>query len=650
MQCASHSVGDVLRCNSGEGTRKVTEHTGKVDAGFLRRAIELADLNAVRVALYQQTGDPDVAALPVSAKLDDTGRELLIGKAVAWLEGHAGPGMPAEPPEAELRALVNLATGEEVGDLEYAARRELPAFKDFPLMTDWTGSGPIVPEGFLVVIVGSGFSGLAMGVQLERLGIPYVILERQPEPGGTWSINRYPDIRVDTISITYEFAFAKDYRWSEYFGRGPEVRGYLEGIARKFGPYEHTRFGCDLKQATFDPDRDVWVLEVDTPEGRETLQCNVLVNAVGTFANPNFPDFEGRDRFEGEILHPARWPADFDATGKRVAVVGNGSTGVQLLAPIADDVEQVVVFQRTPQWISPRDKYGQPVEPEITWLLDNFPGYWHWWRYMAIAALFGTHGYLMPDDEWIAHGGKVNAMNDQLRADLTAYIKAQTGGRQELIDKLIPDYAPFSRRPVVDNGWYRALTRDNVELVDQGIARLTPCGVETVDGTEYPVDVIVTATGFEVMRYLWPAAYYGKNDENIHDSWSKDGPRAYLGMMAPNYPNVFMLYGPNSQPLSGGTGLPVWYVVWSAYCAAADRAHARTVQVTGRGQAGSVRAIQPGARRGSLDAAAPPGRGCTRQELLHQRVRPDAGERLPWYGPEYHRMCTEVEWDDVEIT
>ena len=190
-----------------------------VDDAFIRRAVELADLNAVRVTLYQHTHDPEIAALPVAAKLDDAGRELLITKAAAWLSEHAGPAVVEEPPEAELRALMNLATCEEMGDLEFAARRELPAFKDFPLMTEWTAGRPALPEGFRVAIVGSGFSGLATAVQLERLGVPYVVIERQPEPGGTWSINRYPDIRVDTISITYEFAFEKEYRWSEYFGR-----------------------------------------------------------------------------------------------------------------------------------------------------------------------------------------------------------------------------------------------------------------------------------------------------------------------------------------------------------------------------------------------------------------------------------------------
>ena len=469
-----------------------------VDAAFIRRAVELADLNAVRVALYQATGDPELEELPMTLQLTDEQRELLISKAAAWLEKNAAPGMLEEPPPDQLRKLMNLATREEMPDLEFEARRDLPAFKDFPWTASWTGEKPKLPEGFKVAVIGSGFSGIAMGVQLELLGIPYVVLDRRAEPGGTWTINRYPDVRVDTISITYEYSFEKNYPWNEYFGRGAEVRNYLDHISKKYGVRANTLFEHDLKRSTWDDDRSIWVLEVDSPDGIVTIEANAVVNAVGAFANANIPHFEGQESFQGRMIHPSQWPEDFDATGKRIAIIGNGSTGVQMLGPLAADAEHVSVFQRTPQWISPRDKYGKEVEPEVRWLFDNFPGYWNWARYMAIAGLFGTHGFLKADEEWKAQGGKFNPMSDKLRDDLTAYIKVQTGGDQDLIDRLIPDYAPFSRRPVVDNGWYQALTRDNVDLVTDGIARLTPTGIETTTGEHIDVDVIVTATGFEI--------------------------------------------------------------------------------------------------------------------------------------------------------
>jgi 4-hydroxyacetophenone monooxygenase len=623
--------------------------TATVTPQFIRRALALADLDAVRVALFQHTRDPEIAALPVAAKLDAAGRERLIERAAQWLAANARPGLVAEPPEPELRELMNLATHEKMGDLEFEARRDLPAFRPFPMFTGWTRGRPALPRDFRVVIVGSGFSGIAMAVQLEQLGIPYQVIDRRPNPGGTWSIHRYPDIRVDTISVTYEFPFEKNHPWSEYFAQGHEVQAYLERISRKHGVFEKTRFGTDLRAARFDESRDVWVLDVTTPAGDETLEASVLVNAVGTFANPRIPAFEGQETFRGPILHPSRWPDDFDARGKRIAIIGNGSTGVQLLAPIARDAEQVTVFQRTPQWISPRAKYGTPVEPEIRWLLDHFPGYWNWFRYMSIATLFETHNYLLADEAWQAQGGHFNPMSDKLRETLTAYIASETGGRRDLIDRLIPDYAPFSRRPVVDNGWYRALTRPNVELVTDGIARFTERGIQTVDEKHRDVDAIITATGFEIIRYLWPMQYTGRGGADLRALWAPDGPRAYLGLQVPRFPNMFILYGPNSQPVSGGTGLPIWYCLWAGYVAQClvrmlESGHSR-VEVRESAYQRYNRALDEESRK---------------LILLHEQGAPEKNYYVnefgrvqvnaPWYGPEFHRMCENVEWGDLELS
>lgn len=620
---------------------------------FIRRAVELADLNAVRVALYQQTKDPELKELPMALAMDDAQRELLVSKAVAWLEEHATTEvLLPEPPEDELRELCNLATKEEMSDVDFNARRELPAFNEFPWFARWPGAKPELPEGFHAVVVGSGFSGLAAAIQLSLLDIPYTVIERRSEPGGTWTINRYPDIRVDTISITYEYNFEKNFPWTEYFGRGPEVRAYLDHISDKYGVKEHTKFSHDLKSATWDNEAKRYDLVIDTPDGPVTMHANYLINAVGKFANPNVVDFPGRDSFDGLIVHPSRWPEDLDLTGKRVAIIGNGSTGVQMLKPIAEDAAQVYVFQRTPQWISPRPKYGDPIEPEVRWLLDNFPGFWHWWRYMAIASLFQTHKMLIPDPEWKGEGGHFNQMNDGLRDTLTAYIKDQVNGDPELIEKLMPDYAPFSRRPVVDNGWYKSLTRDNVELVTDPIREFVPSGIETEDGTHYPVDIIVTATGFQVEKYLWPAAYIGDDGVNVHDFWSKDGARAYLGMMVPHFPNMFMLYGPNSQPLSGGTGLPAWYVIWAAYAgqllvemlqqgkrqvSVSEEAYWRYNEALDKEAAGLLLLQEEGAPDKNY-------------YVNTNNEQPRLQTSAPWYGPDFHRMCTEPDWDDLELS
>ncbi|GAD49815.1 putative flavin-containing monooxygenase [Caenibius tardaugens NBRC 16725] len=622
-----------------------------VDRGFIRRAIELADLDAVRVSLYQLTDDKAIAMLPVAKALSPEQREQLVDRAVDWLERHASPDMPVEPPAEKLRELMALTIHRDMSDLEFAARRDLAGFRDFPFAVEWKGEKPPVPEGFRVAIIGSGPSGLAAAVQCEILGLPYVLLERQAEPGGTWTINRYPEVRVDTPSITYEFSFEKRYPWKEHFGKGADVRAYLDHISRKYGVFANTRFCNDVKCATFNETTNKWSLEIATPEGVDTLDVNVVMTACGTFANAKLPDFEGIETFRGQVIHPSRWPADLDLSGKRVALIGNGSTGVQMLGAIAREAKQVFAIQRTPQWISPREKYGAPMEAELTWLINNLPGYWNWWRYMATATLFDIHSLQVADPEWQAKGGIINQGNDALREMLTGYIRQETGGDEELIAKLVPDYAPFSRRPVVDNGWYRALTRDNVELVCGSVARLVPEGLEMEDGKRVEVDVIIAATGFEVAKYLLPARYEGLAGKDLHAVWDAgDGPRAYRSMMVPDFPNLFMIYGPNSQPLSGGTGLPAWYLLWASFAGQCIMRMLREgksrVTVTHRACADYNEALDQEAS--NLIQLTREG-GVERNYYVnntHHRLQVNA----PWQSPDFHRMCSVVDWDDLELS
>jgi 4-hydroxyacetophenone monooxygenase len=621
-----------------------------VDEAFIRRAVELADLAAVRVALYQATGDPEVEQLGPVAVLSATERAVLVDKAVAYLQQLPEGATVAVPSEDELRHLMVMATGVEMTDQEFAARRDLPAFDEAPWNAEWTGARPELPEGFRVAIIGAGFSGIAAGVQLERLGIPYTVYERRHEVGGVWSINKYPDARVDTASSTYEYNFEKNYPWSEYFGRQNEVRGYIEHVAKKFGVWPNLEFNSDLTAARWDDERSVWNIELTKPDGTVVqAQANAIISAVGVFANPKFVAFPGSDQFEGKIVHPTQWSPDYDLTGKSVGVIGNGSTGVQLLAPIAREAEQVYVFQRTPQWISPRPKYGEPVEPEVRWLLDTMPGYWNWQRYTATAALFQSHDLMIPDPEWQAKGGFVSEKNDAIRTALTAYIKSQVGDRPDLIAKLVPTYAPMTRRPVVDNGWYAALTRKNVELVTDSIEELTPTGIRTADGKERKLDFLVTATGFDIIKFLWPADYVGVDGAKLHERWSEEGPRAYLSMMVPEFPNMFMLYGPNSQPVSGGTSLPAWYQIWSRYIAQCliamiEGGHSR-VMVTQEAHDEYNKALDVEASgllmlndEGSV----------AKNYYINEfgRLQMNA----PWQSPQFHEMCTTPDWNDLELS
>ncbi len=240
---------------------------------------------------------------------------------------------------------------------------------------------------------------------------------------------------------------------------------------------------------------------------------------------------------------------------------------------------------------------------------------------------FDTHDLVVPDPDWIAGGGHVNERNDAVRDALVNYIKRQLGDRQDLVEKLIPDYAPFARRPVVDNGWYRALTRDNVELVTTPISRLTEHGIETEDGQEREVDLVITAVGFRTTMYLHPTEYRGVGGASLQKLWSKDGPRAHLGMTVPGFPNFFMLYGPNSQPVSGHGSLPAWFEIWTHYIA-----QCLVAMLEGGFSRIEIRKDTHDDYNTRLDEAAAglvhlQDAGSRRRQLLPQRVRADAGER-----------------------
>ena len=540
-----------------------------VDTAYIRRAVEASDLAALRVALFQATGDTELAEFGPVATLDDADRARLADRAVQLLETRMD-GFPRRiPSDEELRKLMDLVLGVPTRDEHFEIRRKFLAFTPFPFQHERSEDAAPVPEGFEVAIIGAGPAGISMAVQLERLGIPYVLYDRRSEIGGTWSIHKYPDIRVDTLSITYEFSFEDEYPWSEYFARGEEVRTYLEFISKKYGVHEHTRLGHDLEDARFDDESLTWHLTFQGPDGeRVERDVNMVVSAAGVFAKTKLPDIDGIDEFEGTIVHPTQWTSELDMQGKRVAVIGNGSTGVQLMAPVAEKAEHLSVFQRTPQWIAPRPNYGRSVEPEVRWLLDHLPGYWNWSRYTSIIGLMTWHeDFLVPDPEWEKKGGHITKKSEDLREFLVGYIKEQVGDRPDLLEKLVPDYAPMVRRPVVDNNWYKSLTRDNVDLVTSGIERLTKNGIETSDGKHHEVDLIVFATGFEVDKFLWPAEYRGEKGVNLRDYWGPKSPRAYLGMMVPQFPNLFIMYGPNSQPVSGGVSLPSWFQIWAAFIA-----------------------------------------------------------------------------------
>ncbi|MFG2943462.1 flavin-containing monooxygenase [Streptomyces sp. NPDC048282] len=553
----------------------------RADRAFIDRALDDADLNALRLALYQATADESLLELPLKTVPMYGGalkQHVVADEAVPVLRArvtefllHRPAGFTEErPDDTRLRRMYEEFGNEKLTDRDWAYRRDLAAFDDHPRLARWTGARPELSEDFHVAVIGAGFGGIAIAVQLEHLGIPYTIYERRPELGGTWSINSYPDVRVDTTNFLYQFFFEKNYPWTEYFARAGEVRGYLEHIAKKYGVHEHISFDSDVKEASFDAATGRWEIEAVIDGRTQRLTANAVVSAGGLFSTPRRPDVPGIDDFRGEILHTAECTGQERLDGRDVAVIGNGSTGVQMLSFIRSRARNVGVFQRTPQWITPRERYGDPIRPETRWLLDTMPYYWNWYCYSAAAQRLGGQALQEPDPAWQAAGGLVSEANDGYRETLTRYIKSQLRDRPDLWEKLIPAHAPLARRLIVDNSWYASLLEDNVELVTEPIERFTPTGIRTTDGKERDYDLVFTATGFATQKYLWPTRYRGLAGESLEERWSdpaNGGPRAHLGITVPDFPNLFIMYGPNSQNRSGS--LIVWMETWARYIAEA---------------------------------------------------------------------------------
>ena len=558
-----------------------TDEKTTVDEAFIRRALDEADLNALRMALYQATADESLLALKLqqtpafggSSTLTTVaaeGQDELKAKAVAFLLANPDGVGAGKPSDDELRRLFEAFRNEALTDKDWRYRRDLAAFDEHPRLASWTDGKPRVPDGYQVAIIGAGFGGIAMGVQLEKLGIPYTIFERRAELGGTWSRNIYPDARVDTTNFMYQFFFEKNYPWREYFARAPEVRDYLEHIAGKYGVKQHMQFNTDVRQAEFDEGSGTWTLTLTADGAEQVITVNAVVAASGLFANPKRFDVPGAEDFRGQLIHTAECTGQEDLDGKDVAIIGNGSTGVQMMSAVAKRARSVGVFQRTPQWISPRERYGELLRPETRWLLDTMPYYWNWYSYSISTMRLGMQKTQEFDPAWQAAGGLVSKANDELRDLLTNYIKAKVGARPDLVEKLTPQHAPMARRMIVDNNWYASLLEDHVELVTDKIERLTTGGVLTADGRERHYDVIFTATGFDVEKYLWPTDFRGLGGQRIEDLWTDPaglGPRAYLSLTVPDFPSLFIMYGPNSQNRAGS--LIVWMEVWARYIAQA---------------------------------------------------------------------------------
>ena len=406
-----------------------------------------------------------------------------------------------------------------------------------------------VPDGFTAVVIGCGMSGLLAAIRLGQAAIPYVVVEKNAGPGGTWFENTYPGARVDVGNHFYCYSFEPSDHWTEYFAQQPELLAYFEGVMRKYGVDEHVRWGTEVTGATWDDDTGVWHVALDDGE---TLTTSVLISAVGQMNRPQVPEVPGH--FDGPAFHTARWDHSVDLTGKDVVMVGAGATGFQVAPAIAEQVGSLTVIQRTAQWMFPNPGYHEPVGPGMQWALRHLPFYARWFRFLIFFPGCDTGlAAAKVDPDWAPQETSVSEINDFARMMFTEWIESQVGDDAELRAKVVPDYPATGKRTLQDNGsWLRALTRDNVELVRGGVERLEPDGVVDSHGVKHRADVLVWSTGFAYQQLLLPLRITGRDGVDLREHWGTR-PRAYLGVTVPGFPNFFCLYGPGTNLASGGS-------------------------------------------------------------------------------------------------
>jgi cation diffusion facilitator CzcD-associated flavoprotein CzcO len=387
-----------------------------------------------------------------------------------------------------------------------------------------------------IAIVGGGFGGVGAAVMLKRAGYEDVtVFEKGERVGGVWNANTYPGAACDVPSHLYEFSFAPN-RWSRRFAPQAEIRAYVEGVARHFGVLDRVRTGTEVRSARWDEQRGRWSLE--TSAGPH--EAEVLVPACGQLSVPKLPPIDGLDAFDGPAFHTAEWRHDVDLAGKRVAVVGTGCSAIQVVPAIQPEVAQLDVYQRSPGWTFPKGDYAYPEWAQQ--LFGRFPLV----RRLDRAMIFAFNEF--------------GAMAMTRRRRLLPLLRA-IGRRQieraiddpELRRKVTPTDEIGCKRVMLTDEWYPALTEPNVELVAERIESVTPGGVRA-GGVERPADVLVLATGFASHDFVAPMEIAGRGGRTLAEEWSA-GPRAYLGLSVAGFPNMFLLYGPNTN---GGTGSVVF--------------------------------------------------------------------------------------------
>jgi cation diffusion facilitator CzcD-associated flavoprotein CzcO len=404
-----------------------------------------------------------------------------------------------------------------------------------------------------VLVVGAGFGGIAAAVALKRAGATdLTILEARDGVGGVWLDNAYPDCACDIPAPLYSYSFALNPEWSRRFPPAAEIRAYLEAVVDRFDVRRHLRPRTEVAACEWDEDRQVWT--VRTTSGEE-LECDVLVSAVGQLSRARTPDLPGVASFTGRIVHSTEWTPDVEVAGRRVAVVGAGASAIQIVPAIAGAARSVTVFQRSAPWTLPKPdrRYGRLRRAVVR-------------RVPRLLAVGRGHTWATTSTLGLALTG--NAVLARVLAAVSTLQRRVQVRDPELRRKVTPDYPMGCKRVLFTSRWYPTLSRDDVDVVTDRIEGFGEHGLRTADGREHPADLVVMATGFAATDLLAPMVVRGRGGRLLSDAWA-GGARAYLGLTVPEFPNLFLVYGPNTN--TGNTSVVYFHESQARYIAAAYR-------------------------------------------------------------------------------
>ena len=477
--------------------------------------------------------------------------------AAAALIRHRDAGSPKPPPlgDDELRRIVEFVSGAPIATDDLALYEAELAIDGLDLRRPtWRVEEVAADRAVRVAIVGAGMSGIIAAHRLQQAGVDVVVFEKNEDVGGTWLENEYPGCRVDIQNHFYSYACAQTPDWPQYHSPQPVLLDYFRSCVDQFGLRDRIRFSTEVSGARWDEAAQRWDVDVERADGtRATEHFDVFVCATGQLNRPSMPAIPGIDEFAGPWFHSARWDKGVDLRDKRVAVIGTGASAAQFIPRVAEVASHLTVFQRTPPWLLPVPDYEADVSTAQRQLLLWAPQFANWDRLWIFAR---TQEGLLPlatvDPSWEGDGRSVSAENDMVRTMLTMYYELIFPDA-EMREKVLPSYPPIAKRVVLDGGRYpMALQQPNVTLDVTPIERINRDGVRTEDGAQHDVDVIIYGTGFQASRFLTPMQIAGVGGHDLHEQWDGDA-RAYLGLTIPGFPNLFLMYGPNTNIVINGS-------------------------------------------------------------------------------------------------